>query len=109
MNKDTKKKFQKMIAVIREDVRKEFGLPDDYEYPKAMLTSQQAANGTATVNCGKEVGKSFQIGKRVLHDPRFEKFMDEERVVVARIEAIQLYVNQRYQVRLIFAEKGVEG
>lgn len=41
-----KKMFQKTISAIRKEM--------DDDYPKAMMTGQQMAKNTATVNCGGE-------------------------------------------------------
>ena len=76
----TKKDFQKVIGAIR----KERQVAEDnkrIEYPKAMMTGQQEAKNTATVNCGGEWGPNKAmaptIANMVLEDERFKAFLNK--------------------------------
>lgn len=67
-----KKNFQKTIGAIRKERNDSF--------PKAMMTGQQMAKNTATVNCGgewKSAEKSLEIAKATATDPRFLVFLAE--------------------------------
>lgn len=67
-----KKKLQKTIKAIRSEI--------GGEYPKAMMTGQQEAKRTATVNCGGEwrsAEKALKMAKEVATDPRFLVFLAE--------------------------------
>lgn len=71
-----KKDFSKVIGTIRKEIRAEQN--SNTEFPKAMLTGQQAKNSTATVNCGGEwttLERSAERANRVMHDPRFQQFL----------------------------------
>ena len=99
---NTKKEFQKVVAAIRADAKKE---NPKAEYPKAMMTSQQMEKNTATVNCGHNPKESKKIAKRVLEDPRFHEFMSGCNVTHAIPEIVKdAYDNKVYQLRLRFAE-----
>ena len=75
---DTKKALQKTVKAIREDRSKAKGMK--VEFPKAMMTTQQALNGTATVNCGGEWfgNRSKPIAEEVMEDSRFRAFLEAE-------------------------------
>ena len=60
-----KKDFQDVVAKIRAQLG---GGP----YPKAMMTSQQMMNRTATINCFTYIGKA----KTVLLHPLFKHFLE---------------------------------
>lgn len=103
--KDRKTPFQKVIGKIRADIRIEDNLPNT-EYPKAMMTGQQAAKNTATVNCGGEWvsgQRSHTVALRVMRDERFQKYL-KDFDAAAKVE--QLYIGSclAYQVRIIFKE-----
>lgn len=73
-----KKDFQKVIKAIRDAKNKECGT--NSEFPKAMMTRQQIAKGTATVNCGGEWCKhSPEVAREradlVMKDERFTAFL----------------------------------
>ena len=70
--KDIKKELQKVIGKIRKDTGD--------EYPKAMMTGQQMAKRTATVNCGGEWRNKETCARyadMVETDPRFLAFLAE--------------------------------
>ena len=96
---DTKTAFQKCIKAIRNDRSKAIGKRVDF--PKAMMTSLQVLNGTATVNCGGEWygNRSKPIAEAVMEDVRFRKFL-EESDGEAHIEHDPRY--DSYQVRIYF-------
>lgn len=65
-----KKEFAKVIGKIRKE--------NDDAFPKAMMTGQQVAKGTATVNCGGEwrsADYSMGLAMKVNADPRFQEFL----------------------------------
>lgn len=67
-----KKRFQKTISAIRNE--------RGGNYPKAMMTGQQMAKNTATVNCGgewKSAEACLKIAKETATDPRFLVFLLE--------------------------------
>lgn len=67
---ELKKDFQKVIGAIRKDQRG--------DYPKAMMTGQQMAKNTATVNCGGEwrsAQYSWELADLVTRDERFVQFL----------------------------------
>lgn len=69
---DIKRDFQKVIGAIRKEGGKQF--------PKAMLTGQQAAKNTATVNCGGEwysLESTEKIAAAVMSDKRFTDFLEK--------------------------------
>lgn len=71
-----KKDFQKVIKAIRDAKNKECGT--NSEFPKAMMTRQQIAKGTATVNCGGEWGSlegTTYRANKVMNDERFTEFL----------------------------------
>ena len=88
----TKTKFQKVIAAIRK--------AGGDDYPKAMMTGQQMAKNTATVNCGGEwrsAEYSEMLAATVTADPGFQKFLKEENAT-ANIErnpfgGVQIRIN----------------
>lgn len=66
-----KKDFQKVVSGIRKAVGDEF--------PKAMMTGQQMAKNTATVNCGGEWKGgvySRNLADKVLADPSFCAYLE---------------------------------
>ena len=67
----TKKDFAKTITAIRKDLH-------TVEFPKAMMTGQQEAKRTCTVNCnGRHQGlTSADMASTVLNDPRFTAMLD---------------------------------
>ena len=74
---NVKKEFQKTISEIRKDWRVKRGTLRG-EYPKAMMTSQQEAKNTATVNCGRDwTSFSGDLADYVLKDERFQKFLSD--------------------------------
>ena len=76
----TKKDFQKVIGAIRKE-RQVAENDKRIEYPKAMMTGQQEAKNTATVNCGGEWGPNKaiapEVAKMVLEDERFTAFLNK--------------------------------
>ena len=97
-----KKDFQKVISKIRADYRKEENLPAA-EYPKAMMTSQQAGNNTATVNCGGEwvsCVTSKKIAARVLGDERFQKLLRDNNATAILEHKYFSGATAGYQVRI---------
>ena len=101
-----KPKFQKVIGKIRAGLIME---NPKAKYPKAMLTSQQAAKGTATVNCGGEWASaqfSFDLANRVMADERFQAFLKEENASAA-IQQYSVGNHAAYQVRIRFQGKEV--
>lgn len=96
-----KKKFQKTIGDIRQDWRVKHGTPKG-EYPKAMMTAQQEANNTATVNCGGEwCSFSKELAEYVMNDERFQRFLSDARAE-ATMEKFYHGSCPGYQVRLVF-------
>ena len=68
-----KKEFQQVIGKIRKD-RGLTSNGHNYNYPKPMLTGQQAAKNTATVNCGGEwysADATMKLAEMVMNDSRF--------------------------------------
>jgi len=92
-----KKAFAKVVTKIR----KELGTK---EYPKAMMTSRQIDNCTATINCtvyrstGYD-GDSKALALAVRWHPALLPLLSEHRVSVVSIEPIP-GTNEHYQVRL---------
>ena len=100
---DIKKEFQKTVGENRKDWRVKRKTPKG-EYPKAMMTSQQMDNGTATVNCGGDFCSfSRELAEYVMNDSRFQKFLAEAGAM-ATIEKFYHYSCPAYQVRIRFAE-----
>ena len=98
---DVKKRFQKTVCEIRKDWRVKRGTPKG-EYPKAMMTSQQEANNTATVNCGGEwCSFSKELADYVMNDERFQKFLSDA-CAEATMEKFYRGSCPGYQVRLVF-------
>ena len=102
---NVKKTFQKTVSEIRKDWRVKRNTPGG-EYPKAMMTSQQEAKNTATVNCGGEwVSSSFSkdLAEYVINDERFQKFLSDAGAE-ATIEKVygRNYVVPGCQVRISF-------
>ncbi len=98
---NTKKEFQKTISSIRKDWREKRNTPRA-EYPKAMMTSQQMDNGTATVNCGGDFCSfSKELAEYVMNDSRFQKFLADAGAV-AEVEKFWHYSCPAYQVRIRF-------
>ena len=98
---DVKKRFQNTISEIRKDWRIERNTPRG-EYPKAMMTSQQEAKNTATVNCGGEwCSFSKELAQYVMNDERFQKFLSDAGAE-ANIEKFYRGSCPGYQVRLAF-------
>jgi len=96
-----KKEFQKTIGDIRQDWRVKRNTPRG-EYPKAMMTGQQEANNTATVNCGGEwCSFSKELAQYVMNDERFQKFLSDAGAE-ANIEKFYRGSCPGYQVRLVF-------
>ena len=88
-----KKEFQKTISAIRKEMNDQF--------PKAMMTGQQMAKRTATVNCGGEWRTeeySLKMAKAVATDPRFIVFL-AECDANAKIEANSF---GGYQIRIYY-------
>ncbi len=98
---NTKKAFQKTIGEIRKDWRVMRNTPKG-EYPKAMMTSQQEAKNTATVNCGGEwCSFSKELSEYVMNDERFQKFLSDAGAE-AVVEKFYSYSCPGYQVRINF-------
>lgn len=90
-----KAKFQKTIKAIRAEL-------NTGEYPKAMMTGQQMANNTATVNCGGEWNTpegTHQIADAVLNHEAFKKLMEQSG---ATFKKESLGANGRVQLRINF-------
>jgi len=103
---DKKKELQKVVGLIRADIRVEDNNPST-TYPKAMMTSQQMGHNTATVNCGGAYGGGGQYTRkkalRVLRDERFIKYLDAFKAK-AEVEQIFEGGNTGFQVRIRYAE-----
>ena len=98
---NVKKEFQKTIGGIRKDWRVKRGTPKG-EYPKAMMTSQQEAHNTATVNCGGDwCSFSKELAECVMSDERFQKFLSDAGAE-ATIEKFYHGSCPGYQVRIVF-------
>ena len=98
---NVKNKFQKTIGDIRKDWRVKRGTPKA-EYPKAMMTSQQEAHNTATVNCGGDwCSFSKELAEYVMNDERFQKFLSDAGAE-ATMEKFYHGSCPGYQVRLVF-------
>ena len=94
---DIKKDFSKVITKIRADRTASLG--KKVEYPKAMMTSQQMAKNTATVNCaGKE-----DIALLVLQDKRFLDFLAKYNAS-AWLENVTVYSSAGVQIRITYSE-----
>ena len=93
LNETTKKEFQRVIGAIRKGMGE--------EYPKAMMTNQQMAHNTATVNCGGEFKTTLyttEMAERVMNDFSFQDFL-REYDCTAKWEATSL---GRIQIRINF-------
>lgn len=100
---NTKKAFQKVVGQIRNDWRIKQNTPQG-EYPKAMMTAKQAANSTATVNCGGEwCSFSKELSEFVMNDERFQQFLSDAGAE-ALVEKFYSYSCPAYQIRIVFAE-----
>ena len=98
---NVKKEFQNTVGKIRKDWRSQRNTPK-CEYPKAMMTSQQEANNTATVNCGAEwCSFSGELSDFVLNDDRFQKFLSDAGAEAAK-EKIWRGSCPGYQIRIEF-------
>lgn len=96
-----KKAFQKTVSDIRKDWRVKRDTPQA-EYPKAMMTGQQEAKNTATVNCGGEwCSFSRELAEYVLNDERFQKFLSDAGAE-ATVEGFHRGNHTGYQVRIAF-------
>lgn len=92
-----KKALQKTVKGIREDLNAANGTASDF--PKTMMTGQQMAKNTATVNCGGEwasAEKSLARANAVVADSRFKNFLAEAGAT-AKIEVTNF---GSYQVRI---------
>lgn len=87
-----KKEFQREIGRIRKII--------GGAYPKAMMTSQQIRNHTATVNCGgewKKTAYSKDVAEKVLADKSLKEVTDYYGV---KVELEYNRPMDAYQVRL---------
>ena len=101
MNK--KAAFQKVIGDIRKDWRVMRATPKG-EYPKAMMTGQQAEHNTATVNCGGDwCSFSKELAQFVMDDERFQKFLSDTGAE-ATMEKFYHGSCPGYQIRINFME-----
>ena len=101
MNK--KAAFQKVIGDIRKDWRVMRGTPKG-EYPKAMMTGQQAEHNTATVNCGGDhCSFSNELAEFVMNDERFQAFLSSTGAKAVK-EKFWHGSCPGYQVRINFKE-----
>ena len=99
MMKQTKKEFQKVIGLIRADVRAETATKT--EYPKPMMTAAQIEKGEATVNCGGEwstAENTLSKAKLVMQDSRFVSFIERHNAKAW----IELNNFKTYQIRVCF-------
>lgn len=73
-----KKQFAKTVS----DIRKTLGTK---EFPKAMMTGQQEANHTCTVNCNdrwnRHLFNSSELASAVLRDCRFSDMLHDNNAV----------------------------
>jgi len=103
---DKKKELQKIVGLIRADIRVEDNNPST-TYPKAMMTSQQMEHNTATVNCGGAYSGGGQYTRkkalRVLRDERFKKYLETFKAR-GEVEQITECGHIGYQVRIRYAE-----
>ena len=97
---EIKKALQKTIKKIRDErgLHEFMGRQVHYEYPKAMATKKQMANGTATVNCGH--GDAEEMANMVLNDERFKEFLNKYGVKATIETPTDKY--RTHQVRLYF-------
>lgn len=100
--KNAKKDFAKIVKVYR-DGKPDVERWDNWnkktvmvrpEFPKAMMTSQQMENGTATINFG---WKGQEEANKFL---TYEPFTTWCESYGARIKGVELNPDGRYQVRV---------
>lgn len=92
-----KKELQKTIGAIRKDWNEAGGMKS--EFPKAMMTRQQMAKGTATVNCGGEHYKADHtklIAQAVMADELFKTFLEKCEATAT----LELNAFNTYQIRI---------
>ena len=92
----TKKDFQKTIKAIRNTISIVTG--EDQEFPKAMMTGQQEAKNTATVNCGRRRESTEAVAKVVMDDPLFRGFLAQYKAKAN----IEINSEGKTQVRINF-------
>lgn len=100
-----KKDLQKLVKRFRDaqpDMHstKWDGTPYTYrsEYPKAMMTSQQMTNNTATINCGHSRSERSQNNARdLIAYPPFVEWVQKYNVKSVQVE---LNPDNCYQVRV---------
>lgn len=88
-----KREFSKTVSKIRKD--------EGDAFPKAMMTGQQMAKGTATVNCGGEWRRTeycMSLANRVMEDERFKAFLAK----CGAVAEIELNQQGRPQIRIYY-------
>lgn len=94
---DMKKELQKLVKAFRD------GQEVPSEYPKAMMTAQQIAKGTATINCGRaEVGKNR--APKMVAFPPFIEWVEKFGIKSVEVEIAQeaSYMKPQYQIRVTY-------
>lgn len=97
--KNTKKRFQKVIGEIRNDINKENGTSGNF--PKPMMTVVQMEKREATVNCGGEwstAEKTKEKADKVMSDKRFRDFLLD----TGATAVVEMNNFKTYQIRIKF-------
>ena len=90
-----KKDFQKTIARIRAEINAQKMFHSSY--PKAMLTGQQEAKCTATVNCACYDGE--QLARDIMARPDFVALLNRNNAT-AKIESVKCGSYTQRQIRV---------
>lgn len=92
---ELKKEFQKVVARIRAE--QNATQERKSEYPKAMMTGQQQAKGTATINCSG----SSTLAAGVINHPAIVAFLRSHNATAAA-EAVNYGGWTQHQIRINF-------
>lgn len=112
MANNMKKDFQKIVKMYRDSMpdidgwgmnwntRKYEQIKVRPEYPKAMLTERQMANGTATINCGSKHNAGYQgVAEKLMDYEPFKIWCSSYGIKSATVE---INGDEHYQVRVTF-------
>ena len=97
-----KKDLQKTVKKFRDSLPDRidwYGRPVRPEYPKAMLTGQQRAKGTATINFGHNCEKNHNALADFANSDAFNAFCEKHGIKVGPKE---INGDDRVQLRLYF-------
>ena len=96
-NLNAMKKDLQKLAKVRRDAK-----GSGHDHPKAMMTSQQMFNSTATVNFGSARGPALNEANAFLASADVQKFCE---VYGVWSTAVELNFDNRYQVRFLYSAK----